>query len=142
MDYLWIKALHVAAVIVWIGGMLVTAVILSALKVGMASEQQISASFLTAVQAWDRRVTSPAMLVVWALGMTLAMQGGWFSNRWLMVKLALVFFLSGVHGVLSGRLRRLGRAPEQSPTPGIRFAAPVIFGVTFAVVTLVIVKPF
>ena len=39
------------------------------------------------------------MLLVWALGLTLATAGHWFADGWLQAKLAFVLILSGLHGV-------------------------------------------
>lgn len=143
MDYFWWKACHVAATMTWIGGLILAAVTVAALSNrDIPPDQRMAGSLLNAVQTWDRRVTSPAMFLVWALGLTLAMQGSWFQSRWLVVKLPLVFLLSAVHGVLSGRLRRLGRSPQSPPAPALRYVAPVVLGTVLVIVTLVIVKPF
>ena len=93
------------------------------------------------LRAWHRRVTTPAMIVVWALGIALAFSGSWFSSSWLQVKLALVIVLSGLHGVQSGALRRLeGGLPGRSQgpvSPGLLAAA-----LTLGTAVLAVVKPF
>ena len=61
---------------------------------------------MMAVYRWDRRVTNPALGLVWLLGLTLAWQGGWFSAHWLWAKLVLVTVLSALHGNQSATLRR------------------------------------
>ncbi len=40
MDYLWLKALHVAAVLVWIGGLLVVAVAIAALSLSKEAAER------------------------------------------------------------------------------------------------------
>jgi len=106
--YPWLKALHVAAVLTFTGGVLGVAVLLRALPAGDAA----AAPFARAVRRWDHAVTTPAMLLTWALGLTLATNGHWFAAGWLQIKLVLVLALSGLHGVQSGRLSRIaqGRA--------------------------------
>jgi uncharacterized membrane protein len=94
------------------------------------------------VRGWDRKVTTPAMLLVWALGMTMAVQAGWFSSRWLMIKLVLVFGLSALHGVQSGTLRRMARSANRSPPAHLRYAAPAILVAIAAIAVLAVVKPF
>ncbi len=134
--YPWLKALHVAAAMTFAGGVLGASVYLTTL--GAGDEPSLSAH--RAVRAWDRAVTTPAMLIVWALGLTLALRGGWFASGWLPVKLALVSALSGLHGVQSGRLRRLaGSLPAR---PGSRAAGPIILCLVAAIAILAVVKPF
>ncbi len=136
--YLWIKSFHMVAVIVWIGGMLVVAVQLAAWRsVALPLNQAIDAA-----RHWDARVTTPAMLLTWILGLALAVSGGWFPSRWLFVKLALVLLLSGVHGMLAGSLRRLALGSDV-PFPGFARDAPVAIVMAVAlIVVLVVIKPF
>ena len=102
--YLWLKAFHVAAMVVWIGGMLILALVHSLLR---AQTPPAGPGPLAEIAArWDTRVTTPAMLSTWALGVTLAVQSGWFGAPWLSIKLAIVGALSILHGIQSGTLRR------------------------------------
>ncbi len=116
MTYALLKALHVAAMVIWIGGML-------AVALGPSDR----------LRRWDRLVTTPAMLLALACGIGLAMTGGWFPARWLVVKLGFVLVLAALHGVLAGRLRR-GLAPP-------RLAAPLIVAGVAVVVGLAAIKP-
>ncbi len=140
--YLWLKALHVAAAMTWTGSITVAGLAVGSsprARADIAAAQNLR--MLDAIRRWDRRVTLPAMLLVWGLGLTMAMQAGWFSSRWLMIKLAIVAALAALHGVLSGQLHRLDR--DAGPLPAIlRHAAPAtILGVTLIVI-LVVTKPF
>ena len=113
VPYPWLKALHVAAVLIFSGGLLGTGVLLSVL----GSDTAASAArerLIEGVRRWDSRVMTPALLAIWALGLSLAMEGGQFRSFWLPAKLVFVLFLSGVHGVQSGTLRRLaGGTPSR-----------------------------
>ncbi|MFC4726679.1 CopD family protein [Coralloluteibacterium thermophilus] len=141
MLYLWLKSLHIGAVIVWIGGMLAATLALSVAARHGAG--QASADWLRDVLRWDRIATSPAMLLAWALGLALATQGGWFPSGWLLAKLVLVLALSALHGVVSGRLRRLVHAGDDGPASAVaRHAPPTVVGLALAVVILVAIKPF
>lgn len=141
MDYLWLKTLHIAAVVTWIGGLLVTGVTVTAFSASQTGAPGNSA-VLDTVRRSDRRVTSPAMLLVWGLGLTLAFQGGWFAAPWLMLKLALVVLLSALHGLFSGTWRRLARADGSSLPSWLRYAPPMIVACVLAIVILVVIKPF
>lgn len=97
MLYLFTKSLHILAVIIWMSGMV-------ALALGLLKPVKAN---LEVLSAWDKKVTTPAMALVWVLGLILIYWGGWFGAIWIWVKLAAVFVLSGMHGMLSGQARRM-----------------------------------
>ena len=137
--YPWLKAFHVAAALAFVGGVLGGAIFLRWAPLAGSSAARIA----RVVRRWDRAVTTPAMLLVWALGLALASSGQWFSAGWLQAKLVFVMLLSGLHGMQSGRLRLVGDG-EQSGDLQITFpwsAALVIAGAT-AIALLAVVKPF
>ena len=142
MDYLWLKALHIVAVVTWVGGMLAVTVAAAAVSGARAQHEIASrAAFLAHVSQWDRRVTTPAMLLVWMLGLALALTGDWFPQTWLVAKLAMVLLLSALHGFLSGNLRRLSLSGQPGASAS-RNAAAAIVGAVLIIVVLVVVKPF
>ena len=132
--YPWMKALHVAAALAFTGGVLAVSVFLAAVRGGDAG----AGSIARGIRRWDQAVTTPAMLLVWALGLTLATTGHWFADGWLQVKLGFVLVLSGLHGVQSGRLRRLAGGGEARPSRG----APIAIGCAVAIALLAVAKPF
>lgn len=145
MSYDWLKALHVAAVLIWTGGMFLQSVVV-ALATRNGQGEGDDRALIAGVRSWDRRVTSPALLAVWVAGAALAMQGGWFAAGWLWVKLVAVVILSGLHGMQAGVLRRL-TVPGTRRTLGVLggmlggwtpMASAVLVGL---VAVLVVVKP-
>lgn len=141
MTYLWLKALHIISVMVWIGGMFVAAVAVTTLSASKPlSDAPGRADILDAVRRWDRRATSPAMALAWLFGVAVAMQGGWFDSPWLMMKLVFVVALSGLHGMLSGLLRNLGRTDRPAPMSG--YVPPAIIAAIVVIVLLVVLKPY
>ncbi|MEM7720807.1 MAG: CopD family protein [Pseudomonadota bacterium] len=130
MLYEFAKAAHIVSVIVWIAGMTVAAMTL----------RHPSPATLPNLRRFDRNVTTPAMLLTWAFGLFIAIQGGWFGDIWLSVKILLVLILSGLHGMITGRLRRAawdGGTPSDSTVGPI---IPVGFGLTLGIVLLVVTK--
>jgi len=122
--------------------MLVVGIIASAISASNALQKTAGhIAILDSVRRWDRLVTLPAMLLVWALGLTLAVQGVWFNAPWLMIKLAFVLLLSIMHGVLSGTLRRLAHARQSPLTTTIRYTPAAIVVCVLVVVSLVVIKP-
>ncbi len=137
--YLWLKAFHVAAALTFTGGVLGVAMMLAALG-GEAALSPAQVRTVQTIRRWERMVTTPAMLAVWALGLTLALSGAWFSSFWLPAKLLLVVILSGLHGLQSGRLRRLAGTGERSAP--LHLALPLIVTTTAMIAVLVVIKPF
>ena len=141
MTYLWLKALHLAAVLAWSGGLLLLGVAAASLGrsggVLLPHEKRMGQAFLR----WDRRVTVPAMLAVWGLGIALASLGGWFGAGWLYAKLVLVFALSGLHGVLSAFLRRRIEGAGIRERAWIRVGPGLCVAAFGAIALLVVLKP-
>ena len=132
--YPWLKALHVAAALAFVGGVLAVSVFLAAVPLGATSATPIARG----VRRWDQVVTTPAMLLVWALGLTLATMGHAFADGWLQAKLLFVLILSGLHGVQSGRLRRLAGGTSLAPSRN----PPLVIGCAVIIAVLAVAKPF
>lgn len=133
----WLKALHIIAVVMWISGMLIAGVTVSAAS---SEHARPPVRYIANVSKWDRRVTSPAMLIAWGLGLWLAYTGSWFGQGWLSAKIFFVLILSGLHGTMSGQLRRIARN-EAKGTIGTHSVTLTI--VVFSlIVALVVTKPF
>lgn len=139
--YLWVKALHVIAVISWLAGMLY----LPRLFVYHAEAEPgtpQSETFKVMERRLLRLIINPAMIVTWAAGLWLAWEGFRFSGGWLHAKIGLVLVLSGVHGYFAGAVRRFERdANTRSPRHWrMMNEAPTLLMIV--VVILVVVKPF
>ena len=126
--YTVLKALHVGAALVFAGGVLATAVLLQAARRLTLAARPVARVALR----WSRVVTTPAMLLVWSLGLVLGIEGGWFSEPWLQAKLAFVLILSALHGVQSGVLRRW--AGGMVPSPAIKSPVAALLTVTCLIV--------
>ena len=141
MTWLVLKALHVAVVLAWVGGLLMLALLLGALASAPALRLPQERRLVIVVRAWDRCVTAPAMLAAWALGIAMASHAGWFGAPWLWGKLAFALGLSGLHGVLSGTLRRLTGDNGRAVPAVLRFAAPATVAAAAVIAALVVLKP-
>ncbi|RQU76312.1 hypothetical protein DF049_18280 [Burkholderia cenocepacia] len=133
MIYLMLKAVHLAAIVTFVGGLLLSSV---AVRIANLAVHR-------AVRRWDRTVTAPALAIVWIAGIALALSGHWFGAVWLSVKLVLVVALSVLHGVLAGTLRRMERDDlVVVPAPWLGQAAGVVIVAMALVVGLAVIKPF
>jgi putative membrane protein len=141
MLYLWIKAIHVIAVIAWMAGMLY----LPRLFVYHAETPRGSIQSET-FKIMERRllkaIINPAMIVTWVLGLYLVWDGGWYKSGWLHAKVALVLILSGLHGVYVRRLKEFAADKNTRPAKYYRILNEVPTVLMIGIVILVIVKPF
>lgn len=139
--YAWIKAAHVIAVISWMAGMLYLPR-LFVYHAQVPAGSQRSETFKVMERRLLRAIINPAMLVTWVLGLWLAWEGFGFSGGWLHAKIAAVLALSGVHGYLSGAVRRFAQDRNRRPASHWRIVNEVPTVLMIAIVVLVIVKPF
>lgn len=138
--YTLAKALHVTAIITWLGGVLMNGVVLSYLAKDTGLERTQLAGW---IRRWDLRVTLPSMVLAWLFGGTVMVMGSWFPDAWLMIKLVLVLVASAIHGMQSGRIRRLAEPGQAEPlSPILRRSTELVIAVVLVIVILVIVKPF
>jgi uncharacterized membrane protein len=134
--YPYLVAAHVTAVVFLVGGLLAHDRIMSA-AARLPREQQ--AGILAVLLRLDRYAITPALLLTWTFGLSLAVWAQWFSSRWLMVKLVFVLALSALHGVQSGRLRRSLR--DGKAAAGLPGASIGIMLAILIIAVLAVVKP-
>lgn len=123
MTYMLIKSLHIVAMAIWMGGMLMLAVAMTAWKPMAQADVPIGLQIFAAVQRWNQTVTLPAMVLTLVTGLALTMMGNWPPSTALVIKFLLVLALSALHGVQSGSFRRsLGQSRLAAPAM-LRYAA-------------------
>ena len=139
--YPWVKAAHVTFVIFWMAGLFLVPrfyVYHHATTPGSAEDR-----------AWTERedrarniILMPAMLVVWILGLMLAVNVGAFQQGWFIAKFALVVALSGYQGWITSYGKKLaqGMRPLENRTLRIMNEIPGIAAAL--IVVLAIVRPF
>jgi len=139
--FLWIKALHVIALIAWMAGMLY----LPRLFVYHCEAQKGSIQSET-FKIMERRllkaIINPAMIASWLLGLVLVWLGGWWTAGWLHGKLLLVIALSAAHGFLAKSVRLFAEDRNDRPARFYRLLNEVPTVLVIGIVILVIVKPF
>lgn len=141
MIYLWIKTLHVLAIISWMAGLLyLPRLFVYHADVGHGSEP----ARLFEVMEWRlyRYIMTPAMIVAWLTGLHMAATQAYWLDIWFLSKLALVVAMSGVHGFLGGLRRRLAAGTNQKSSRYFRVLNEVPTLLMIVIVGLVILKPF
>ena len=138
---LWLKALHVIAVISWMAGLLYLPRLFVYHSEAEPGSKQ-SETFKVMEQRLLRLIMNPAMIVVWVTGPLLAWQMGVLHDGWLAAKFVLVCLLTAYHHVL-GRWRTAFAADANThPARYYRMANEVPTLLMVAIVILVVVKPF
>jgi protoporphyrinogen IX oxidase len=138
---LWLKALHIVAVISWMAGLLYLPRLMVYHCDAEAGSKQ-SETFKVMERRLLRAIMNPAMIVVWITGPLLAWQMGIYWDRWFIAKVLLVLAMSGFHGALGG-WRKDFEADRNAKSPNFfRVANEVPTLLMLAIVILVVVKPF
>ncbi len=142
--YLWIKALHIVAVISWMAGLLYLPR-LFVYHCGAESGSDTSETFKVMEQKLLKVIMRPAMIASWAIGiLLLSIPGlvGWGSDFWMYGKLALVVALTGVHMAFAKYARAFMEDRNEKPERFFRIINEVPTVIMIGVVVLVTVKPF
>jgi putative membrane protein len=139
--YLWLKALHIIAVIAWMAGMLYLPRLFVYHCVAAPGSTQ-SETFKVMERRLLRAIINPAMIVTWVLGLWLAWSGNFLSAPWLQGKLVLVLAMSGVHGMLARWTKDFAADRNQHSQKFFRIMNEVPTLLMIGIVILVVVKPF
>jgi putative membrane protein len=139
--YVWIKALHVIAVISWMAGMLyLPRLFVYHCEADAGSKQ--SETFKVMERRLLKAIINPAMVVTWLAGLYLAWAGQWLSAGWFHGKLLLVLILSGIHGLFSRWVKDFANDRNCRSQKFYRIINEVPTILMIGIVVLVIVKPF
>ncbi|SEN54665.1 putative membrane protein [Sphingomonas gellani] len=141
--YLWLLAAHIVFVIFWMAAMFILPRYL------IHHQEAVIAGRTDEAAEWGARETklrhvimTPAMTMVWLLGLTLAFVGQHWGEGWLHAKLVLVVALSGYHGWAVGYARRLGRGEVRLSGRTLRMLNELPALGVVLIVILAVVKPF
>jgi len=139
--YYWLKAGHIIFVIFWMAGLFMLPRFF-VYHQEAAPDSPENGLWVERERKLLKIILWPSLVIVWILGLALAMTIGAFQQGWFHAKLAFVlaltayhFWLAGYHGALARGERRLtGRRLRMlNEIPGIAAAF---------IVVLVVVKPF
>lgn len=135
--YLWVKAAHVTFVIFWIAGLF----IVPRYYVHHQATTPGSAEDRAWIEREDRARTvilTPAILIVWVLGLMLAVHIGAFGQGWFTAKLFFVVLLSAYQGWIGSYGRKLANGYRAVDDRRLRMMNEVPGILTAIIVTIVI----
>ena len=139
--YLWLKALHVIAVISWMAGLLYLPRLFVYHAVAPAGSEQ-SEIFKTMERRLLRFIMTPAMIATWIFGIVLVLQGGWLAAGWFHAKIALVLVLTVMHGLMSHWQADFAHDRNRRSQKFFRIANEIPTLLMIVIVILATVKPF
>jgi protoporphyrinogen IX oxidase len=139
--YLWVKAAHVTFVIFWMAGLF--------LLPRFYVYHQESSPGSPEERVWIEResrvrsiILTPAMLLVWLLGILLAFHLDLWGAPWFSAKLLLVVALTGFQGWLGAYGRKLANGERPVSGKALRLWNEVPGIAAALIVVLVVVRPF
>lgn len=138
---LWVKVLHVVAIISWMAGLLYLPR-LFVYHAGVATDSEASRLFRVMEYRLYRYIMTPAMIVAWLTGLWMAWSVFGFRGGWLHAKLLLVAALSAHHGFQGRWLRAFAKGQNARSTRFFRIQNEVPTLLMIAIVALAILKPF
>jgi putative membrane protein len=141
MLYLWLKAGHVIFVIFWMAGLFMLP------RFFVYHQEAPEGSPENAIWV-DREaklmkiIMWPALVVVWVLGLALAMDIGAFSQGWFHLKLAFVLVLTAYQFWLASYAQSLAQGVRKLSGKKLRMLNEIPGMAAAVIVIMVIVKPF
>ena len=141
--YLWLKALHIIAVIAWMAGMLYLPR-LFVYHIGAAKGSELSEKLKIMERRLLRAIINPAMITSIAFGVVLLVVSDvvdW-SDGWIYAKLAFVGALGGVHGLLSRHRQAFAEDSNTKSARYFRILNEVPAVIMVGIVIFVVVRPF
>ena len=140
--YLWLKALHIIAVISWMAGLLyLPRLMVYHCRAEPGSVQ--SETFKVMERRLLKAIMTPAMIATWIFGLWLAFGHlGFDGNGWLHAKFILVLALSAAHGQMAVWVTDFAADRNVRSERFYRVANEVPTLLMIGIVILVVVKPF
>jgi len=139
--YLWLKALHIIAVIAWMAGMLY----LPRLFVyhAMAKPQsEVSETLKRMERRLFNFIMMPAMLITWIVGIFLLLEGQLLGAGWFHAKFVAVLAITVLHGLFARWVNEFQADRNKHSAKFYRIINEIPTALLIVIVILVVVKPF
>jgi protoporphyrinogen IX oxidase len=139
--YLWLKALHIIAVIAWMAGMLYLPRLFVYHAVAKPGSE-LSETFKTMEYRLLNYIMMPAMVVTWIIGIVLVLQGQWLGAGWFHTKFAAVLAMTLLYGLFSHWVNEFRFDRNQHSQKFFRILNEIPTVLLIVIVLLATVKPF
>jgi protoporphyrinogen IX oxidase len=136
---LWVKSLHLIAVIAWLAGLFYLPRIFVHYAEGQAAGEDVRRLAIMA----RRLFGFMTMMALFAIGFGLWLWLGFHdTGRWLMVKLVFVVALLAYHGACRALLMRITRGSPMPPPWVLRVINESALLIVVPIILLAVMKPF
>ncbi len=139
--YLWLKVVHLIAMIGWMVGILYLPR-LFAYHADASADSDTDAVFQQMEYNLMRLLLMPCMIVVFITGILLIVATESLASGWLHTKILLVLMLAGLHGMMSRQRKNFQRGENTRSAAYFRTFSHVTTLIVILVVALAILKPF
>ncbi len=139
--YLWLKVVHLIAMIGWMVGILYLPR-LFAYHADASADSDTDTVFQQMEYNLMRLLLMPCMIVVFITGILLIVATGSMANGWLHTKILLVLMLAGLHGMMSRQRKNFQRGENTRSAAYFRTFSHVTTLIVILVVALAVLKPF
>jgi protoporphyrinogen IX oxidase len=140
--YLWLKSLHIIAVMSWMAGLLYLPRLMI-YHCDAAKGSELSETLKTMERRLLRYIMRPAMVVSWLAGLILAfVYVGFASGYWLYLKFVLVIAMTVAHAKMAVWVKEFAADENARSQKFYRVANEIPTLLMIGIVILVVVKPF
>ena len=142
--YLWLKAVHIISVVIWMAGLLYLPR-LFAFHTQVKAGSEADEKFVAMESKLFRSILNPGAVVVFALGILLIFVTGAGmpgSGGWMHAKLLLVLLLGALHGMMSKHRKAFEGGENAKSERFFRRFGMVPALLMIAIVLLVVLRPF
>ena len=141
MTYLWLKAGHIIFVIFWMAGLFMLPRFF-VYHQEAAPDSPENAQWIDREGKLLRIIMWPSLVIVWVLGLLLAVTTGAMSQGWLAAKLLVVLALTGYHFWLASYAGKLANGHRSVNGKQLRMLNEIPGIAAALIVVLVVVRPF
>jgi len=138
----WLRVGHVIFMVFWLAGLfMLPRQCIYMLDHTPGSEGE--AKWADRMGKLRKIVLTPSLVLVWVFGLAIAIPGGYFSGAgWLHAKVTLVVLLSGYHGWLVGKTKKMARGERPLTEKSLRLVGEIPGLFLVLIIVLVYIKPF
>lgn len=139
--YIYLKALHIISIILWMLGMLYLPR-LYAYHAETSPNSEADTLLQTMEQRLSRTLITPSMILAFVTGILLIFSVSWQLGGWFHLKFLLVILLAGLHGILSKHKKNFANGTNQKDASFFRTLSFISAGFMIVIVILAVIKPF
>jgi putative membrane protein len=137
---LWVKAGHIIFAIFLMSGLfMIPRFFVYHHQTAVGSEED--RKWIEREDRLRRIILNPSLIIIWGLGLMLAINGGFFAQGWFHAKLLMLLLLTGYHGWTVSYCKKLKRGERPLSEKRLRLLNEVPGVLAAIIVVLAVVRP-